>query len=86
LGASQGGWVLELDIEAFFDTLAHPHLRAFVRHRVCDGVLCKLIDKWLQAGVMEDGRLRYRDEGTPQGGVISPILANLYRHHVLDHW
>jgi group II intron reverse transcriptase/maturase len=86
LGASQGGWVLELDIEAFFDTLAHPPLRAFVRQRVCDGVLCKLIDKWLKAGVMEDGRLSYRDEGTPQGGVISPLLANLYLHHVLDHW
>jgi group II intron reverse transcriptase/maturase len=86
LGASQGGGVLELDIEAFFDTLEHPHLRAFVRQRVRDGVLCKLIDKWLKAGVMEDGRLSYREDGTPQGGVISPILANLYLHHVLDHW
>jgi len=86
LGSSQGGWVLELDIESFFDTLEHKHLRAFVQQRVCDGVICKLIDKWLKAGVMEDGQLSYREDGTPQGGVISPILANLYLHHVLDSW
>ena len=86
LGSSQGGWVLELDIESFFDTLEHKHLRAFVQQRVCDGVICKLIDKWLKAGVMEDGQLSYREDGTPHGGVISPILANLYLHHVLDSW
>lgn len=86
LGATQGGWVLELDIESFFDTLVHQHLRAFIKQRVCDGVICKLIDKWLKAGVMEDGQLSYREEGTPQGGVVSPILANVYLHHVLDQW
>lgn len=86
LSATQGGWVLELDIEAFFDTLSHKHLRTFIRQRVCDGVICKLIDKWLKAGVMEDGQLSYREDGTPQGGVVSPILANVYLHYVLDTW
>jgi group II intron reverse transcriptase/maturase len=86
LSVTQGGWVLELDIEAFFDTLDHGHLRTFIRQRVCDGVICKLIDKWLKAGVMEDGQLSYREDGTPQGGVVSPILANVYLHHVLDSW
>lgn len=86
LGVTQGGWVLELDIQSFFDTLSHEHLRAFIQHRVRDGVIRKLIDKWLKAGVMEEGQLSYQDDGTPQGGVVSPILANIYLHHVLDNW
>jgi group II intron reverse transcriptase/maturase len=86
LSVTQGGWVLELDIEAFFDTLEHGHLRAFIRQRVCDGVMGKLIDKWLKAGVMEDGQLSYKEDGTPQGGVVSPLLANVYLHAVLDTW
>jgi len=86
LSVTQGGWVLELDIEAFFDTLNHGHLRAFIRQRVCDGVICKLIGKWLKAGVKEDDPLSYREDGTPQGGVVSPILANVYLHYVLDSW
>ena len=81
-----GGWVLEIDIEAFFDTLAHHHLRAILDRRVRDGVLRRLIDKWLKAGVMEGGVLRSSLEGTPQGGVISPLLANVYLHQVLDEW
>ncbi len=82
----QGGWVLEVDIRKFFDTLDHAHLRSFLKHRVRDGVLLRLIGKWLNAGVMEDGSVSYPDSGSPQGGVISPLLANVYLHYVLDTW
>src|SRR6266508_437422 len=82
----RGGWVLELDIQGFFDSLDHGHLRSFLDQRVRDGVLRRTIDKWLKAGVMEDGALSHPDAGTPQGGVISPILANVYLHEVLDRW
>ena len=82
----RGGWVLELDIEAFFDTMVHEHLRTFLDWRVRDGVLRRTINKWLKAGVLEAGELRYEDAGTPQGGVISPLLANIYLHEVLDTW
>lgn len=68
----RGGWVLEVDIRKFFDNLDHGHLRSFLRLRVRDGVLLRLIDKWLKAGVMEDGSVSYPDAGTPQGGVITP--------------
>lgn len=81
-----GGWVLELDIERFFDTMVHEHLRSFLDRRVRDGVLRRTINKWLKAGVLEAGELRYEDAGTPQGGVISPLLANVYLHEVLDTW
>lgn len=81
---ADGGWVLEVDISKFFDTLDHGHLRQFVQHRVRDGVLLRLIGKWLSAGVMESGRISYPEEGSPQGGVISPMLANVYLHYVLD--
>jgi group II intron reverse transcriptase/maturase len=81
-----GRWVLEVDIRNFFGTLDHCHLRSIVRKRVRDGVLLRLIDKWLNAGVMEDGTIEYPDAGTPQGGVISPLLANIYLHDVLDEW
>jgi group II intron reverse transcriptase/maturase len=82
-----GGWVLDLDISSYFDTIEHGHLRELVQRRVRDGVLTRLIDKWLKAGVMEKGRLnRATGRGTPQGGVISPMLANIYLHHVLDAW
>src|SRR5262249_25822751 len=70
-----GGWVVEVDIRRFFDTLDHAQLRRLLRQRVRDGVLLRLIDKWLQAGVLEDGALSYPAAGTPQGGVISPLLA-----------
>jgi len=82
----RGGWVLEVDISKFFDNLDHRQLRQLVRHRVRDGVLLRLIDKWLHAGVLENGRLSYPDSGSPQGGVISPLLANVYLHYVLDRW
>lgn len=81
-----GGWVLEVDIEKFFDTMDHGHLRRMLRQRVQDGVICRLIGKWLKAGVLNEGRTIHPDAGTPQGGVISPILANLYLHEVLDVW
>jgi group II intron reverse transcriptase/maturase len=81
-----GGWILEVDIRKFFDTLGHSHLREFLQLRVRDGVLKRLIGKWLKAGVMEDGNLSYPDDGSPQGGVISPMLANVYLHYVLDVW
>jgi RNA-directed DNA polymerase len=81
-----GGWVLEVDIQSFFDELDHAHLRAFLRKRVRDGVLLRLIGKWLKAGVLEDGAIRTQTMGTPQGGVISPLLANIYLHEVFDRW
>jgi len=82
----KGGWVAEIDIEKFFDTLDHGRLRSFLDSRVRDGVLRRMIDKWLKAGVMEEGQVSYSDLGTPQGGVISPLLANIYLHEVLDVW
>jgi group II intron reverse transcriptase/maturase len=82
----RGGWVLEVDIRKFFDTLDHAHLRAFLQRRVRDGVLKRLIGKWLKAGVMEEGCVRHPEAGSPQGGVISPLLANVYLHYVLDEW
>ena len=81
-----GGWILEVDIRKFFDTLDHARLREFLQHRIRDGVLLRLIGKWLNAGVMEDGSVSYPDAGSPQGGVISPLLANVYLHYVLDSW
>ena len=82
----KGGWIVEVDIARFFDTLDHAQLREILRRRVRDGVLLRLIGKWLNAGVMESGALSYPDAGTPQGGVISPLLANVYLHEVLDTW
>jgi len=81
-----GGWVLEVDIKSFFDTLDHGHLRSILDQRVRDGVLRRAIGKWLNAGVLEAGELSQPDAGTPQGGVISPLLANVYLHTVLDRW
>lgn len=81
-----GGWVLDVDIQQFFDTLDHAHLRDFVQQRVRDGVIRRLLGKWLNAGVMEAGSTWRPERGTPQGGVISPLLANIYLHYVLDEW
>jgi RNA-directed DNA polymerase len=83
---SGGGWILEIDIRKFFDTLDHAHLQALLRRRVRDGVVLRLIGKWLNAGVMEDGAVTYPEAGSPQGGVISPLAANVYLHYVLDVW
>lgn len=84
--AMNGGWVLEADIEKFFDSVDHAKLREVLSQRVRDGVLVRLIGKWLNAGVMEEGVVRHPETGTPQGGVISPLLANIYLHEVLDVW
>ena len=81
-----GGWIVEVDIRKFFDTVDHAHLREILRRRIGDGVLLRLIGKWLNAGVVENLVLSYPAEGTPQGGVISPLLANIYLHEVLDEW
>ena len=79
-------WVLDLDIRSFFDKVKHEWVVKFVEHRIADKRVVRLIQKWLKAGVMEDGRWFETKEGTPQGSVISPILANLYLHYVLDVW
>lgn len=79
-------WVLDVDVRKYFDTIAHAHLRGFLDRRVTDGVIRRMIDKWLKAGVLEGGRLERTTTGTPQGGVISPLLANVYLHYVLDDW
>jgi RNA-directed DNA polymerase len=81
-----GGWILDVDIKSFFDTIPFLPLRAILDQRVRDGVLRRTIDKWLAAGVMEDGAVSYADAGTPQGGVVSPLLANVYLHEVVDRW
>jgi RNA-directed DNA polymerase len=79
-------WILDLDIRSFFDKLRHDWLVKFVEHRIGDKRVVRLIQKWLQAGVMEQGQWSETKEGSPQGAVISPILANLYLHYVLDVW
>ncbi len=81
-----GGWIIDADIKSFFDELDHGHLRSFLDQRVRDGVLRRMIGKWLKAGVLEGGVTRRPDGGTPQGGVVSPLLANIYLHEVLDSW
>lgn len=82
-----GGWVLDVDIKAFFDTIPHDHLREILRTRIHDSVITRLLHKWLKAGVMVDGAVHCSTgAGTPQGGVISPLLSNIYLHEVLDCW
>jgi len=78
--------LVEVDVRKFFDTLDHAHLRELLRQRVRDGVILRLIDKWMQAGVLEDGNLTYPEAGSPQGGVISPMLSNVFLHYVVDIW
>jgi RNA-directed DNA polymerase len=80
------GWIVDVDLRQFFDTIDHGHLREFLKRRVRDGVILRLIGKWLNAGVLDKGVLTISEEGTPQGGVISPLLANIFLHYVLDEW
>lgn len=82
----RGGWVYEADIEDFFGSVDHTKLREVLSQRVRDGVLIRLIGKWLKAGVLEEGCVYHPETGTPQGGVISPLLANIYLHDALDLW
>jgi len=79
-------WILDADVASFFDNLDHNRLRQIIKQRVNDGGILKLIGKWLNAGVVEGGVLSYPEKGTPQGGVISPMLSNIFLHHVLDDW
>lgn len=79
-------YVLDADIQSFFDTIDHGWMRKFIEHRIGDRRLVRLLCKWLRAGVLEEGRLSETEEGTPQGGIISPLLANIYLHYALDLW
>ena len=79
-------WILDADVSGFFDNLEHCWLRKIIKQRVNDGGILRLIGKWLNAGVVEGGVLTYPEKGTPQGGVISPMLSNIFLHHVLDDW
>lgn len=79
-------WVLDADIRSFFDTIDHGWMQKFIEHRIGDKRLVRLLMKWLHAGVIEDGEWHGVEEGTPQGGIISPLMANIYLHYVLDLW
>lgn len=81
-----GGYILDLDIKGYFDNIDHTILRKLCCNRIADGVIRRIICKWLKAGVMDKGQLSYNKSGTPQGGVISPLLSNIFLHHVLDEW
>ena len=80
------GWVLDADIRSFFDTIDHVWMQKFLEHRIGDSRLVRIIMKWMHAGVMEGGTLHDVEAGTPQGGIISPLLSNIYLHYVLDLW
>ncbi|MBA7711562.1 hypothetical protein ES703_120528 [subsurface metagenome] len=80
------GWIVGADITGLFDNIDHSHLREIIKRRVNDGGILRLIGKWLNAGVMEEGTVTYPEKGTPQGGVISPLLSNIFLHCVLDDW
>jgi group II intron reverse transcriptase/maturase len=80
------GWILDADISAYFDTINHDWMLKFLQHRIADKRILRLIKKWLKAGVIEDGKRIASERGTPQGAVISPLLANIYLHYVFDTW
>lgn len=82
----RGGWVLDVDVRKYFDTIPKQRLREVLGQRIGDGVIDRLIGKWLKAGVWEAGKVSYSEAGTPQGSVISPLLSNVYLHEVLDSW
>ena len=79
-------WVLDADIRAYFDTISHEWLVKFIEHRIGDRRILDLIQKWLRAGVLEEGSWTPSEEGTPQGNLISPVLANIYLHYAFDQW
>jgi len=79
-------WVVEADIASYFDTVNHRWLMKFLQHRIADRTLLRLVAKWLKAGILEEGVVGRSEEGTPQGGPLSPLLANIYLHYVLDLW
>jgi RNA-directed DNA polymerase len=80
------GWIVDADISGFFDNLGHDRIEEILKHRIRDGKLLRLIGKWLKAGVLDGGKIAFPEKGTPQGGVISPLLANIFLHYVLDEW
>jgi len=80
------GWIIDADIKGYFDTIDHKNLQKMIARRVTDGGIKRLIGKWLNAGVSEEGELSYPESGTQQGGSISPLLSNIYLHYVLDDW
>ncbi len=80
------GYVIDVDIRKYFDTIPHDKLREMIREKVQDSAMTRLISKWLTAGVMEEGKVSLSDVGSPQGGVISPLLSNIYLHYALDSW
>ena len=82
----QAQWVVEADIKGFFDHMSHSHLVRFLEHRIADPNFMRLIQRFLKGGVMEDGVFHVSEEGAPQGGLVSPVLSNIYLHYVLDQW
>jgi len=79
-------YIIDADIQNYFGSINHGQLRDFLDQRVKDGTVRKMVDKWLKAGILEDETLSYPQEGTPQGGIVSPLLSNIYLHYVLDEW
>jgi len=79
-------YIIDADLKNYFGSISHGLLREFIACRVKDGVIRKMIDKWLKAGILENGQVIYPKEGTPQGGIVSPLLSNIYLHYVLDEW
>jgi len=79
-------WVVEADIKGFFDHVSHAHMVRFLEQRIADPNFLRLIQRFLKAGVLEDGTFHASEEGTPQGGLVSPVMSNIYLHYVLDLW
>ena len=86
IGRKKVNWVLDADIRSFFDVIDRTWMRRFIEHRIADRRLQRLVEKWLNAGVMEDGQKTSTETGTPQGATISPLLANIFLHYVFDLW
>ena len=79
-------WVLDADMRGFFETISHKWMVKFIEHRIGDRRIVALIQKWLRAGVLENGQWTLSEMGTPQGGLVSPVLANIYLHYAFDLW
>jgi RNA-directed DNA polymerase len=79
-------YIIDADLKDYFGSINHGILRELIARRVNDGVIKRMLNKWLKAGILENGQIYYPEEGTPQGGLISPMLSNIYLHYVLDEW
>lgn len=79
-------YIIDADLKNYFGSIAHGLLREFIARRVNDGVIKRMLNKWMKAGILEEGEVTYPTEGTPQGGIVSPLLSNIYLHYVLDEW